>query len=117
MDDFPQPSSHLPVPVAAPELPAMQAPFEPDAVKEQLPAAIEAAGGAVLFQLTPPEDENVSWVAAVSFGSGEARRLAIVSVAAEDGVARVEPAEESHLPVARIVESYAGLLDRLNAAA
>ena len=86
-------------------------------MRDQLPEVISAAGGEVLFELSPAEAADLSWIAAVAFGEGESRRHAIVSVDADGSNARVEAAEDSDLPVARIVESYAGLLDHLRMAA
>jgi len=83
---------------------------------DQLPAAIGRAGGELLFEL-PHDRDSIRWAGAVVFGEGKARQLAIVSLPADGGPAKVESATASALPMARIAESYAGLMPYLRAAA
>jgi len=83
---------------------------------DRLPDAIIEAGGELLFEL-PHDRDDLRWAGAVAFGEGEARRFTIVSLPADGGPARVEPASSSPLPMARIAESYAGLMPHLRTAA
>ncbi|MGO4841136.1 hypothetical protein AB4144_53670, partial [Rhizobiaceae sp. 2RAB30] len=55
-------------------------------------------------------------VAAVTLGSGDHRRVALVIVPME-GAMRIEPADTSTNPVAAIARSYVGLVDAYKSAA
>ena len=83
---------------------------------DQLPDAISKAGGELLFEL-PHDRDSISWAGAVAFGEGKSRQFAIVSLPADGGPAKVEPATSSALPMARIAESFAGLMPHLRSAA
>ncbi|HWK14986.1 MAG TPA: hypothetical protein VNS02_11365 [Rhizobiaceae bacterium] len=83
---------------------------------DQLPEAIGKAGGELLFEL-PHDRDDLSWAGAVAFGEGASRQFAIVSLPADGGPAKVEPAASSELPMARIAESYAGLMPHFRTAA
>jgi hypothetical protein len=76
--------------------------------------ALESVGGVLLFNMPVQPDGGSGHVAAVSLPSGEERILALVIQSAE-GVLRVEPAEQSANPVARIVPAYAGVMEHLAA--
>jgi hypothetical protein len=75
--------------------------------------ALENVGGTLLFNMPLQPETGAGHVAAVSLPSGEERILALVVEA--DGALRVEPAEQSTNPVARIVPAYAGVMDHLAA--
>jgi len=95
---------------------ALQAIDVREQMLDDLPAAIGKAGGELLFEL-PRDRDDLRWAGAVAFGEGKSRQLAIVSLPADGGPAKVEPATSSALPMERITESYAGLLSHLRPAA
>jgi hypothetical protein len=78
--------------------------------------ALEGVGGEVLFQMRL-EKEDCQRVAAVRIGTGEEREFALVIMPPGGGIMRVEPVSQSTNPLARIAESYAGLMDVFGAAA
>ncbi|TAN00736.1 MAG: hypothetical protein EPN45_14005 [Rhizobiaceae bacterium] len=76
--------------------------------------ALENVGGALLFNMPVQPGVGSGHVAAVSLPSGEGRILALV-IQSADGILRVEPAEQSANPVARIVPAYAGVMEHFAA--
>ena len=82
--------------------------------EESIHTALKAIGGEMLFQMRL-ENETCQRVAAVRIGSeGE---LALVIMPPDGGLMRVEAVAQSSNPIARITESYAGLMDVFRAAA
>lgn len=81
-----------------------------------LKQALERAGGTLLFHIRVDEEDGTHWTAAVSVGSGEDRKLLIVTIPS-DGPARIEPMEESAEPIARIAPAFADVMERLQHAA
>lgn len=79
--------------------------------------AAGSIGGSLLFHMRMNGIADCDWVAAVALASGEERKFALVVQPADGGPLRVENAEESQIPVARIAAPYASVLDRLAAAA
>jgi len=77
--------------------------------------ALRNVGGKLLFDIAAKPEAGLGRVAAVSLPSGEERVLALVVQSPEDGALRVEPAEQSANPVARIVSAYAGVMEHLAA--
>jgi hypothetical protein len=77
--------------------------------------ALENVGGALLFNMPVQPAAGSGHVAAVSLPAGEGRILALVIQPAEGGMPRVEPAEQSANPVARIVPAYVGVMEHLAA--
>jgi hypothetical protein len=90
----------------------------PDAedFEESVRMALAAVGGELLFQMSLENVEDCRHVAAVSLGSGEQRRVALVILPPE-GVMRIEPADSSTNPVAGIARSYVGLVEAYKSAA
>jgi hypothetical protein len=84
--------------------------------EESIRAALERIGGEILFQMRI-ENEDCQRVAAVRLGNGDERELALVIMPPHGGLMRVEPVAQSTNPLARITESYAGLMDVFRAAA
>jgi len=78
--------------------------------------ALEQAGGTLLFHMRVDDEQGTHWTAAVSVGSGEDRKLLIVTIPSE-GPARIEPSESSHEPIARIAPAFVDVMDRLRQAA
>lgn len=77
--------------------------------------ALQNVGGQLLFDMPSQPETSSGHIAAVSLPSGEERVLALVVQSGEDGALRVEPAEQSANPVARIVPAYAGVMEHLAA--
>lgn len=84
--------------------------------EDAMRVALQTAGGEMLFNMRMGGEMDGQWVAAVALGHGEDRHFAIVTVPEDGGALRVEPAEKSELPIARIAAAYAGVMDRLQAA-
>jgi hypothetical protein len=84
--------------------------------EESIRTALEGIGGEILFQMRI-ENEDCQRIAAVRIGHGEERAFALVIMPPGGGLMRVEPVAQSTNPLARITESYAGLLDVFKAAA
>jgi hypothetical protein len=77
--------------------------------------ALRGAGGSLLFTMTVGPDGERVHMAAASLGTGDARRLLLISMPESGGDLVTEPVAESTSPVARIAESYAGLAEVLAA--
>lgn len=84
--------------------------------EDSIRAALEKTGGEILFQMRI-ENEDCQRIAAVRIGEGEEREFALVIMPPDGGMMRVEPLAHSTNPLARITESYAGLMDVFKAAA
>ena len=84
--------------------------------EESILAALKGTGGEMLFQMRL-EDGECQRVAAVRIGSGEEQEFALVIMPPGGGIMRVEPVAQSSNPLARIAESYAGLIDVFRTAA
>jgi hypothetical protein len=84
--------------------------------EESIRTALHDLGGEILFQMRV-ENDDCQRIAAVRVGQGENRQFALVIMPPGGGLMRVEPVERSTNPLARITESYAGLMDVFRAAA
>jgi hypothetical protein len=84
--------------------------------EESIRTALQAIGGEILFQMRL-ENEDCQRVAAVRIGNEGERQFALVIMPPDGGLMRVEPVEQSSNPIAKITESYAGLMDVFRAAA
>jgi hypothetical protein len=84
--------------------------------EESIRTALEGVGGEVLFQMRL-EEQDCQRVAAVRIGTGEEQEFALVIMPPGGGIMRVEPVKQSNNPLAKIAESYAGLVDVFRAAA
>ena len=94
---------------------ALQLQSRPDKPFEAVLAdALASVGGTLLFDMPP--QPGAGHVAAVSLPSEGDRVFALVIQSGEDSALRVEPAEQSSNPVARIVPAYAGVMEHLAAA-
>lgn len=74
--------------------------------------ALERLGGTMLFRMRMNGVDGYDWVAAVSLGNEEERTLGIVAQPADGGPLVVEEARTSTLPVARLAEAYADLMEQ-----
>jgi hypothetical protein len=84
--------------------------------EESILTALKATGGEILFQMRL-ENKDCQRVAAVRIGREDERQFALVIMPPDGGLMRVEPVAHSSNPVAKITESYAGLMDVFHAAA
>ena len=84
--------------------------------EESIQTALKAIGGEMLFQMRL-ENDDCQRVAAVRIGSEDERQFALVIMPPDGGLMRVEAVAQSSNPIARITESYAGLMDVFRAAA
>jgi hypothetical protein len=84
--------------------------------EDSIRTALKSTGGEILFQMRM-EREDCQRIAAVRIGSGEEQQFALVIMPPGGGLMRVEPVDRSTNPLARITESYAGLVDVFRTAA
>ncbi|MDW6020946.1 hypothetical protein SAZ10_04135 [Mesorhizobium sp. BAC0120] len=84
--------------------------------EDSIRTALQSTGGEILFEMRM-ENEDCQRVAAVRIGSGEEKQFALVIMPPGGGLMRVEPVDQSTNPLARIAESYAGLVDVFRTAA
>ncbi|WP_173931079.1 hypothetical protein [Chelativorans sp. Marseille-P2723] len=75
--------------------------------------ALERLGGSILFRMRMDGASGCDWIAAVALERGGAPKLAIVAQPIDGGSLRVEDAETSDLPVARLATAYANLIGQL----
>jgi hypothetical protein len=85
--------------------------------EEVVRGALEAVGGTLLFKMKVGEDEEAHHAAAAAVGLGAGRQFLLLTLPAHGGQLKVETTSRSNSPLARIAESYAGLMDVLKAAA
>lgn len=78
--------------------------------EEAVRQALGKAGGALLFHMRARDSSD--WVAAASVGTGPDRQILLLTVSPE-GELRVEPAEGSDNPIARIAAPFAEVMERL----
>jgi hypothetical protein len=89
-----------------------------DDFEEVVRGALEAVGGTLLFKMKVDADGGAQHAAAAAVGLGEERQFLLLTLPANGGGRlKVETASHSESPLARIAESYAGLMDVLKAAA
>lgn len=79
--------------------------------------ALEAVNGTLLFKMKVGADTEARHTAAAVVGLGQSRQFLLLTLPTRGGQLKVETASRSDSPLARIAESYAGLMDVLKAAA
>lgn len=79
--------------------------------------AIESVGGSLLFKVKVVDAGETMHAAAASVGVGDSRQFLLLTLPASGGRLKVETVSRSQSPLARIAESYAGLMDVLKVAA
>ena len=77
----------------------------------------EEVGGTLLFKMKVGADDDVHHAAAAVVGLGASRQFLLLTLPAQGGQLKVETTSRSNSPLAKIAESYAGLMDVLKAAA
>ncbi len=85
--------------------------------EEVVRGALEAVGGTLLFKMKVGADGDVHHAAAAVVGLGASRQFLLLTLPAQGGQLKVETTSRSNSPLAKIAESYAGLMDVLKAAA
>ena len=85
--------------------------------EEVVRGALEAVGGTLLFKMKVGADSEAHHAAAAAVGLGHSRQVLLLTLPTHGGQLKVETTSRSDSPLARIAESYAGLMDVLKAAA
>src|SRR5688500_19368965 len=85
--------------------------------EEVVRGALEAVGGKLLFKMKVGADSEAHHAAAAAVGLGHSRQFLLLTLPTHGGQLKVETTSRSESPLARIAESYAGLMDVLKAAA
>ncbi len=79
--------------------------------------AIEGVDGTLLFRMKVGDNDDAYHAAAAAVGNGDGRNFLLLTLPARGGQLKVETTAQSKDPLARIAESYAGLMDVLKVAA
>ena len=121
VDHHPEPTTEAPILLQAPDT-GLLAPVELPEVsdndfEEVVRGALEAVGGTLLFKMKVGADNEAHHAAAAAVGLGESRQFLLLTLPTHGGQLKVETTSRSKSPLARIAESYAGLMDVLKAAA
>ena len=121
VDHHPEPTTEAPILLPAPDTERL-APIEVPEVsdndfEEVVRGALEAVGGTLLFKMKVGADHEAHHAAAAAVGLGNNRQFLLLTLPAHGGQLKVETTSRSKSPLARIAESYAGLMDVLKAAA
>ena len=121
VDHHPEPTTEAPILLPAPDaerLAPMDSPEVSDNdFEEVVRGALEAVGGTLLFKMKVGADNEAHHAAAAAVGLGESRQFLLLTLPTHGGQLKVETTSRSKSPLARIAESYAGLMDVLKAAA
>ena len=121
VDHHPEPTTEAPILLPAPDTERL-APMESHEVsdndfEEVVRGALEAVGGTLLYKMKVGADNEAHHAAAAAVGLGESRQFLLLTLPTHGGQLKVETTSRSKSPLARIAESYAGLMDVLKAAA
>lgn len=120
-DHGPEPIPEAPTLLPAPDIkllspPALREVSDND-FEEVVRGALEAVGGTLLFKMKVGADSDAHHAAAAAVGLGDSRQVLLLTLPTQGGQLKVETTSRSSSPLARIAESYAGLMDVLKAAA
>lgn len=120
-DKGPEPVPESPTLLAPSDTRLLEAPVLPevsdDDFEEIVRGALEAVGGTLLFKMKVGAGGEAHHAAAAVVGLGAGRQFLLLTLPAEGGHLKVETTSRSISPLAKIAESYAGLMDVLKAAA
>ena len=121
VDHHPEPTTEAPILLPAPDTERL-APIEVPEVsdndfEEVVRGALEAVGGTLLFKMKVGAENEAHHAAAAAVGLGESRQFLLLTLPTHGGQLKIETTSRSKSPLARIAESYAGLMDVLKAAA
>jgi hypothetical protein len=120
-DQGPEPVPEIPALLAPSDTKLLAAPISREVsdhdFEEVVRGALEAVGGKLLFKMRVGADSEAHHAAAAAVGLGASRQFLLLTLPAQGGQLKVETTSRSSSPLARIAESYAGLMDVLKAAA
>jgi hypothetical protein len=120
-DNGPEPVSESPTLLPPSDIRLLAAPVpqevSDDDFEEVVRGALEAVGGTLLFKMRVGADEEALHAAAAAVGLGSSRQCLLLTLPTHGGQLKVETTSRSDSPLARVAESYAGLMDVLKAAA
>ncbi len=120
-DQGPEPVPVSPILLAPSDTKLLEAPVLPqvsdDDFEVVVRGALEAVGGTLLFKMKVGADGEAHHAAAAVVGLGASRQFLLLTLPARGGQLKVETTSRSNSPLAKIAESYAGLMDVLKAAA
>jgi len=120
-DQGPEPVLVSPILLAPSDTKLLEAPVLPqvsdDDFEVVVRGALEAVGGTLLFKMKVGADGEAHHAAAAVVGLGASRQFLLLTLPARGGQLKVETTSRSNSPLAKIAESYAGLMDVLKAAA
>ncbi len=85
--------------------------------KKSCAARWKRSAARLLFKMKVGADDEAHHAAAAAVGLGEGRQFLLLTLPTHGGHLKVETTSRSNSPLARIAESYAGLMDVLKAAA
>jgi hypothetical protein len=97
--------------------PPTQQPISDSDFEDVVRGALESVGGTLLFKVRVEDEAEALHAAAAAVGLGDGRQFLLLTLPVRGGQLKVETASQSANPLARIAESYAGLMDVLKAAA
>jgi len=97
--------------------PPAEQPISDSDFEDVVRGALESVGGTLLFKVRVDDEAQPLHAAAAAVGLGEGRQFLLLTLPVRGGQLKVETASQSANPLARIAESYAGLMDVLKAAA
>lgn len=97
--------------------PALAEQVSDDDFEEVVRGALESVGGDLLFKVKVFDAGASTHAAAAVVGLGDSRQFLLLTLPASGGRLKVETTSRSESPLARIAESYAGLMQVLKAAA
>lgn len=117
----PESADNKPDAEPAPDVKLLAAPAAQEvsntAFEDMVREAIEGVGGTLLFKMKVGEDDDAYHAAAAAVGNGDGRNFLLLTLPTHGGPLKVETTALSKDPLARIAESYAGLMDVLKVAA
>jgi len=79
--------------------------------------ALSQVGGTLLFQMRMDGVDGCDWIAAVALNGEDDRKFAIIAKPTDGGPLKVEDAETSDIPIARLANAYANVMGKLGESA
>lgn len=120
-DQIPEPATEIPTSLPSSDTTLLVPPVlhevSDNDFEEVVRGALEAVGGKLLFKMKVGADSEAHHAAAAAVGLGHSRQFLLLTLPTHGGQLKVETTTRSNSPLARIAESYAGLMDVLKAAA
>jgi len=79
--------------------------------------ALSQVGGSLLFQMRMDGVAGCDWIAAVALAGDDDRKFAVIAKPTDGGPLKVEDAETSDIPIARLANAYANVMGKLGESA